>query len=348
MDEGPANAYSLIRLPVINWTLPNPDNMTIKNYFTKKSFKGFFTILKAAFTGFLDDMALKFSASLAYYTVFSLAPLLLLLISLAGIFLSRDVIQSKVFSEINGIVGNEAAKQVQDMLNNLQMTGKSTISVIIGVVTLIIGATTVFGEIQQSINIIWQVKPKPKKGWLKIIKDRLLSGSMIVTLGFLLLVSLVLNGALDAISDRLKNFLPDVTVTLFNIISYIISFIIISTLFGVIFKVLPDAKIGWKDVRSGALFTALLFMIGRLVIGIYIEKSATSSTYGAAGSLIVIMLWIYYTAAILYFGAEFTRAYADFNGKRIEPADYAVHVEQKEEEKDVAVVPPKHEIGDSD
>ncbi|ACU64040.1 YihY/virulence factor BrkB family protein [Chitinophaga pinensis] len=322
--------------------------MTIRSYFTKKSFKDYFTILKAAFTGFMDDMALKFSASLAYYTVFSLAPLLLLLISLAGVFLSRDVIQTKVFSEINGIVGNEAALQVQEMIRNLEMTGKSTISVIIGVVTLIIGATTVFGEIQQSINIIWQVKPKPKKGWLKIIKDRLLSGSMIVTLGFLLLVSLVLNGALDAISDRLKHFLPDVTVTLFTIISYIISFMIISILFGVIFKVLPDAKISWKDVRSGAFFTAVLFMIGRLVIGIYIEKSATSSTYGAAGSLIVIMLWIYYTAAILYFGAEFTRAYADFNGKRIEPADYAVHVEQKEEEKDVAVVPPKHEIGKSD
>lgn len=321
--------------------------MAISNYFSKQSFKDYFTILKAAFTAFLDDMALKFSASLAYYTIFSLAPLLLLLISLAGIFLSRDVIQTKVFSEINGIVGNEAALQVQEMINNLEMTGKSTISVIIGVVTLIIGATTVFGEIQQSINIIWQVKPKPKKGWLKIIKDRLLSGSMIVTLGFLLLVSLVLNGALDAVSDRLKNFLPDVTVTLFSIISYIFSFIIISILFGVIFKVLPDAKISWKDVRSGAFFTALLFMIGRLVIGIYIEKSATSSTYGAAGSLIVIMLWVYYTAAILYFGAEFTRAYADFNGKRIEPADFAVHVVQKEVEKEVAVIPPKEEKSES-
>jgi membrane protein len=141
--------------------------MTIRNYFTKKSFKDYFIILKSAFTGFMDDMALKFSASLAYYTVFLLAPLLLLLISLAGVFLSRDAIQTKIFSEINGIVGNEAALQVQDMINNLEMTGKSTISVIIGIITLIIGATTVFGEIQQSINIIWKVKPKPKKGWLK-------------------------------------------------------------------------------------------------------------------------------------------------------------------------------------
>ncbi|MEO6000386.1 MAG: YihY/virulence factor BrkB family protein [Chitinophagaceae bacterium] len=322
--------------------------MAIKDYFTRQAFKNGVTILKASFKGFSDDLALKFSASLAYYTIFSLAPLLLLLISLAGIFLGKDAIQGKVFSEINGIVGNDAALQIQDMIQNLEIKGKSTISVIIGVFTLIIGATTVFGEIQQSINIIWQVKPKPKKGWLKMIKNRLLSGSLIVTLGFLLLVSLALNGALDALSDYLQQFLPEFTVKLFNIVSVVVSFIVITVLFGVIFKVLPDAKISWKDVRSGAIFTAILFMIGRMVIGLYIEKSGTSSTYGAAGSLIVILIWIYYTAAILYFGAEFTRAYADFKGKRIEPADFAVHIEQKEEEKDVDKLPPKHEKGKSD
>lgn len=322
--------------------------MAIKDYFTKDAFKNGITIMKAAITGFSDDMAMKFSASLAYYTVFSLAPLLLLLISVAGLVLGKDAIQGKVFSEINGIVGNAAALQIQEMIRNLELSGKSTISVIIGVVTLIIGATTVFGEIQQSINIIWQVKPKPKKGWLKMVKDRLLSGSLIVSLGFLLLVSLILNGALDALSERLMRYLPDFTVTIFHTVSALLSFIVITVLFGVIFKVLPDAKIAWKDVRAGAIFTAVLFMIGRLLIGIYIEKSGTSSTYGAAGSLIVILLWVYYTAIILYFGAEFTRAYADFKGKRIEPADYAVHVEQKEEEKDVAVVPPKHEIGEAE
>src|SRR6195952_5438244 len=315
----------------------------MKRYFTRQALKDGYTILKAAFDGFMNDMALKYSASLSYYTIFSLAPLLLLLISLAGIFLGRDAIQGKVFAEINGLVGNDAAKQVQDMIKHLQTSGKSTISVIIGVVTLIIGATTVFGEIQESINIIWQVKPKPKKGWVKMVKDRLLSGSLIVTLGFLLLVSLIVNGALLALSDRLKTFLPDITVVIFNVINVAISFIVISVLFGVIFKVLPDVKIAWKDVRSGAVFTAVLFMIGRLVIGIYIEKSGTSSTYGAAGSLIVILLWVYYTAAILYFGAEFTRAYADFKGIKIEPADFAVHVEVKEQEKEVAVVPKQTE-----
>ncbi|WP_158798975.1 YihY/virulence factor BrkB family protein [Pedobacter sp. L105] len=317
----------------------------IKTYFTKQAFKNGFTILKAAFNGFMNDLALKYSASLAYYTLFSLAPLLLLLISLAGIFLGKDASQGKIFAEINDIVGADSAKSIQDMITHLQTSGKSIISVIIGIVTLIIGATTVFGEIQESINLIWQVKPKPKVAWIKLVKNRLLSGSMIVTLGFLLLVSFIINGALLALSSHLETFLPAVTVILFNMINLAISFIVIAVLFGVIFKVLPDANIKWRDVRSGAIFTAVLFMIGRLVIGIYISN--TSSSYGAAGSLIVILLWIYYTAAILYFGAEFTRAYADFYGIKIEPAEFAVHFEQKEEIKDVKVVPPKHEIGKS-
>jgi membrane protein len=263
--------------------------------------------------------------------------------------LGREAIQGQLFAEINGFVGNEAAKQIQDLIARLEMSGKSTLSIIIGSITLVIGATTVFGEIQESINIIWQVKAKPKKAWLKMLKDRLLSGSLIVSLGFLLLVSLVLNGALLALSDKLKTFLPDVTVVIFNGINLVISFLVITVLFGVIFKVLPDAKIAWRDVRSGAIFTAVLFMLGRLVIGIYVASSASSSTYGAAGSLIAILLWVYYTAAILYFGAEFTKAYVDFTGKRIEPADYAVHVEQTETERDVKELPKKidKETGDS-
>lgn len=319
----------------------------IKSYFTRQAFKNGFTIVKAAFRGFMNDLALKYSASLAYYTVFSLAPMLLLVISLAGIFLSKDAFQGKLFSEINGIVGADAAKQIQDMIKHLEMTGKSTLSVIIGVVTLVIGATTVFGEIQESINLIWQVRPKPRVAWIKLLRDRLLSGSMIVTLGFLLLVSLLLNGALLALSDKLKTFLPGITVSIFNLLNLVISFFVITVLFAVIFKVLPDAKIRWRDVRPGAIFTAVLFLIGRLVIGLYISKSGTSSTYGAAGSLIVILLWVYYTAVILYFGAEFTRAYADFYGIKIQPAAFAVHVEQKEETHNVHLVPPKHEIGKS-
>jgi membrane protein len=306
---------------------------------TKVTKHAAFRILKDTFLSFLDDRALKFSASLSYYTVFSLAPLLLLMISLAGVFFGHDAIQGQVFNEMNGLIGNQAAAQIQDIIKNMELSGKTTIAVIIGGITLLIGATSVFGEIQDSINIIWRVKAKPKRGWLKLLKDRLLSSSLIVGLGFLLIVSLIINGILLALSEWLKNYFPDVTLIIFQIVNIIVSFIVITTLFGVIFKVLPDAKIAWKDVRSGAFFTACLFMLGRFLIGLYINYSGTGSAYGAAGSLIVILVWVYYTAAILYFGAEFTRVYAEYLGARIEPADYAVYVEQKEKEKEVTVLP---------
>jgi membrane protein len=296
-------------------------------------------IAKDTFNGFLDNKGLKLSASLSYYTIFSLAPLLLLMISLASVFFGRDAIQGQVFGEINGLIGNEAAAQIQDIIKNMELSGKTNFAVIIGSITLLIGATSVFGEIQDSINIIWKVKAKPKRGWLKLIQDRLLSSSLIVGLGFLLIVSLLVNGALLALSEWLKNYFPDTTLIVFQTINILISFLVITTLFGVIFKVLPDAKIAWKDVRAGAFFTACLFMFGRFLIGLYIDYSGTGSAYGAAGSLIIILVWVYYTAAILYFGAEFTKVYAEYLGARIEPAEYAVYVEQFEKEKEVSVLP---------
>ncbi|WP_293891455.1 YihY/virulence factor BrkB family protein [Flavobacterium sp.] len=298
-----------------------------------------FRILKDTFNSFLDNRGLKLSASLSYYTVFSLAPLLLLMISLAGVFFGREAIQGQVFGEINGLIGNEAAAQIQEIIKNMELSGETTMAVIIGGITLIIGATSVFVDIQESINIIWKVKAKPKRGWLKLLTDRLLSSSLIVGLGFLLIVSLMVNGALLAISEWLKGYFLDVTVIVFQIANIVVSFVVIMTLFGVIFKFLPDAKIAWKDVRSGAFFTACLFMLGRFLIGIYINYTSTGLAYGAAGSLIVILVWVYYTAAILYFGAEFTRVYAEYMGARIEPADYAVYVEQFEKERDVVVLP---------
>jgi len=298
-----------------------------------------FRILKDTFSSFIDDRALKLSASLSYYTIFSMAPLLLLMISLAGIFFGHDAIQGRIFGEINGLIGNEAAAQIQEIIRNMELSGKTTPALVIGAVTLIIGATSVFGEIQDSINIIWRLKAKPKRSWLKWIKDRLLSSSLIVGLGFLLIVSLFINGALLAFSDWLKLYFPNVTLIIFQAVNIILSFLVITTLFGVIFKVLPDAKIRWKDVRAGAFFTACFFLLGRSLIGFYIQTTNTGSAYGAAGSLIVILVWVYYTAAILYFGAEFTRVYAEYLGARIEPAVYAVYVEQLEKEKEVVVLP---------
>lgn len=308
-------------------------------YFNKQAFKNNWEILKCSFNGFMDDKGMKLSASLSYYTLFSLAPLLLLLISLVGFFLGRDAVQGQLFSEINGMVGNQAAAQIQETIKNLELSGKTTSAVIIGALTLIIGATTVFAEIQDSINIIWKVKAKPKRGWLKLIKDRLLSSSLIVGLGFLLIVSLVINGALQGLNDMIKSYFPDVTVVIFNILNIVISFVVITILFGVIFKVLPDVNIRWKEVRVGAFFTACLFMLGRFLIGFYLETAGTASAYGAAGSIIIILLWVYYTAAILYFGAEFTRAYANFLGIKIRPAEYAVYVEQTEREVETNEIP---------
>lgn len=312
----------------------------MRNPLTKQYAKDALVILRNAFNGFTEDRALKLSAALSYYTVFSMAPLLLLLISLAGLFFGRDAIQGHVFSEMNGLIGAEAARQVQDVIRNMELSGKTNITIVIGAVTLIIGATTVFGEIQDSINLIWKVKAKPKRGWVKLLKDRALSSSLIVGLGFLLIVSLLVNGAVMALNDLLRAYFPEVTLIVFQIVNVLISFGVITLLFGIIFKVLPDAKIPWKDVRAGAFFTACLFMLGRYLIGVYIETSNTASAYGAAGSLIIILVWVYYTAAILYFGAEFTKCYAEFIGSKIEPADYAVYVEQFERERTDVATPP--------
>ncbi|WP_460906146.1 YihY/virulence factor BrkB family protein [Spirosoma areae] len=315
---------------------------------TKNTNRGFFpnlwTVLKDAFSGFQDDRCLKLSAALAYYTIFSLAPLLVLIISVVSIFLGEEAIRGQIFSQINGLVGNEAAKQIQDMIKSVGLSGKTNTALALGIVTLLIGASSLFVEIQDSVNLIWRVKPKPKRGWLKLIKDRLLSSSLVVSLGFLLMVSLIVNGMVLAMSDYMTRFIPGIGVYIISAINFLISTAVVSLLFAVIFKVLPDAKISWKAVRWGAIFTAVLFMLGQYLIGLYIETTSTSSAYGAAGSLIVILTWIYYTAAILYFGAEFTLAYANHFGVKIEPADYAVYVEQTERERDVATIPTEKKV----
>ncbi|MEI5985248.1 MULTISPECIES: YihY/virulence factor BrkB family protein [Sphingobacterium] len=303
-------------------------------------FKNTFTILKNSALGFINEDTMKYSASLAYYTIFSIGPILVLMISLAGIFYGEDAIKGKLFSELNELIGRNAARQVQEIIKNLELSGKSSMALIISIVTLIIGATTVFGDIQNSINKIWHVRAKPKKGWLKLIMDRLLSSSLVIGLGFLLVVTLVVNGIIIAFTDNLLRYFPDMAVHVMDIINFMLTFGIIFLLFSVIFKVLPDVNIQWKPVKAGALFTAILFIFGRLGIGFYLSNSDTATTYGAAGSIVLILLWVYYTAAILYFGAIFTREYATFKNYPIEPSEYAVHVEVKEIERNVKEIPP--------
>lgn len=299
----------------------------------KRFFKVLWETLKGAFTAFNDDNALKLSASLSYYTVFSLSPMFIIIISLCGIFFGREAIQGQIDEQIRGLVGNEAAVQIQELIKNAQMTKQSGLAAVIGLVTLFIGATGVFAEIQDSINFIWSLKAKPKQSWLKYLINRLLSFSMIVSIGFLLLVSLGVNAIMGILSGYLERFFSEGTVVIFYVLNQALVLAIISTLFAVIFKVLPDGHLRWKDAFVGAGFTAILFMIGKFLIGAYLGSSGVANTYGAAGSIILILLWVYYTAAILYFGAEFTKVYTEKFGQRIIPSPHAVVVEKKEVER---------------
>lgn len=298
----------------------------------KFSVKSIVPLLKKSFTGFSEDKVLKLSGSLAYSTIFSLAPLLVVIISICSVFLGQQAVQGTIYTQIKGFVGADAAAQLQDMIKNASLSGKGTSAAIIGGVTLVIGATAVFGEIQDSINTIWGLKPTPKAGMMKMIKNRLLSFGMIGSLGFLLLVSLGVSAVVDAIGNRLKAHFPDVTVVVFYILNLILTLGITTVLFGGIFKVLPDAKIKWKDIWVGAITTAVLFMLGRLGISLYISKSNIGSTYGSAGALAVMLVWIYYSAVILYFGAEFTKYYVLSFGSPIRPNQYAVAVSTVEVE----------------
>jgi membrane protein len=298
----------------------------------KPDYKKIWKVLKDSFSSFSDDKVTKLSASLAYYTVFSMGPLLILIISLCGIFLGREAMEGQVYHQLEGFMGKDTAAQLQGIIKNAAISGKGPIALVIGAVTLLIGATTVFGEIQDSINGIWGVKPKPKRGWLKMLQNRFLSFSVIVSLGFILLVSLAVTSVVDGLNDVLARRFSEVSVIFFYIVNQVVTLAVISFIFGVIFKVLPDAKIKWRDVMLGSIVTGLLFMVGKFGISIYISKSNVGSTFGAAGSLVIVLLWTYYSALILYYGAEFTKAYAVSYGSPIHPNHYAVTTRQVEVE----------------
>ncbi|HZH64251.1 MAG TPA: YihY/virulence factor BrkB family protein [Flavisolibacter sp.] len=300
----------------------------------KLSTKGILSVLKKSFNGFVDDKVMKLSASLAYYTVFSIGPMIIVIIYIAGLIYGREAAQGTVFEQIKGLVGANAALQIQEMIKNAAFSNQGNFAFIVGIITLVIGATGVFAEVQDSVNQIWNLKPKPKKGWLKMLTDRLLSFSVIISLGFVLLVSLLVNGVIEVLMERLQARFPNVAVVVVYIVNVLITFLVISTLFAVIFKVLPDAIIKWKDVVVGSMVTAILFMFGKFAITFYIGKSDVGTTYGAAGSLVVLLLWVYYSSVILYFGAEFTKAYATKYGSPIHPSPIAVWVKNIEVEQE--------------
>jgi len=296
----------------------------------KVTIRGTWKVLKESFIGFIDHKVPKLSASLAYYTVFSMGPLLLMIIAICGLFLKKEAVEGSIYTQLEGFVGHDTALQLQHIIKNASLAGKSTLSAIIGGVALLLGATGVFAEIQDSINMIWGLKAKPRKGLIILLRNRFMSFSVIVSLGFLLLVSLSISTLIEGFSNRLKAAYPDVTVNVFYVINIVLSFVITTAIFFVVFKVLPDAKIRWKDIGAGAVTTALLFMLGKFGISFYISKVNIGTTYGTAGSLVVLLLWVYYSSIILYFGAEFTKSFAVEFGNAIKPSPYAVtaqHVE---------------------
>lgn len=288
------------------------------------------SIFKEAAFDFMDNKSFRMSAALAYYTVFSIAPMLIVIISLCDIFYGRAAIEGTIFLHIQGFIGADAALQIEQIIRNAAISRDVTWASVIGICALIFAATGVFAEIQDSINFIWRLKAKPRKGWLKLILNRVLSFSMVVSLGFILLVSLVVNSVLDLVGKQLLRLFPNIEVYLAYGVNFFITFITISALFAIIFKVLPDARIEWRDVVIGSITTSVLFMLGKFAIGYYLGKTHVSNTYGAAGSVVIILLWVYYSAAILYFGASFTRVYAKRTGRNIYPNDYAVWIQEIE------------------
>ena len=314
----------------------------------KLSVKDIWAIIKQSCSDFIDNKILKLSAALAFYTIFSLPAMLIIIISVSDIFYGRAAVEGTLYHQIANFVGSDAAIQIQETIRGAALSKSSSVATIVGIVTLLFGATSVFGEIQDSINLIWKLKAKPRKGrgFLKMLTNRLLSFSIVISLGFLLLVSLLINGAMDALLNHLTKLFPQLTVVLVYIINLVLTFFITAVLFGMIFKVLPDARVQWKHVRIGAFTTALLFMGGKFLIGYYLGHSKMSSTYGTAGSVIVMLLWVYYSAMILYFGAVFTHVYAAKKGSMIYPNNYAVWIQQVEVEsvRSIQQQPEKKEV----
>jgi membrane protein len=288
----------------------------------RKSYPNLPHLLKLSYQGWQEDKASRLAAALAYYTIFSLAPLLIIVIAITGLFWQQQAVQQQVMSQIRGLVGQDGAKFVADLLSSGSNPAGGITATVLGILTLILGALSVFNELHNALNTIWEIKEEETKGFLqsvkKIIFDRFLSFAMILGIGFLLLVSLVISAGLSAVQTTIGNLFPFSEIIL-QLINLVISVGVITVLFALIYKFLPDAEIAWRDVWLGAFVTAVLFSLGKLLIGIYLGNSAVTSSFGAAGSLVLLLVWIYYSAQIFFFGAEFTEVYANQRGSKILP-----------------------------
>jgi len=282
-----------------------------------------FALLKQAGSDWLDDRAPRLGAALAYYTIFSIAPLVVIVIAVTGLWFGREAAEQQIYGQLGQMVGEQGAKAISGLLEAANKPREGLIASAVAIVTLVVGASGVFVQLQDALNAIWEVKPRPGRGIRTFLRQRLLSLAMVFGIGFLLLVSLVLSAALAAAGKWLQGVLPGGE-SLWQVLNFIISFAVITVLFTLTFKYLPDVKIRWRDVWMGGVLTAFLFTVGKHALGMYLGRSSVSSAYGAAGSLVVLLLWVYYSAQIFFFGAEFTQAYATRFGKKPEPAPGAI------------------------
>jgi membrane protein len=277
-----------------------------------------FKLLQETFQEWQEDKASQLAAALAYYTIFSITPLLIIAIAIAGSIFGRDAARGEIVGQIQGLVGKQGAEVIEVGLNNANQPEISNLASIISISLLLLGASGVFAQLQDALNSIWNVKPKQGTGLWDLIRKRLLSFGMVLAIGFLLLVSLIISAALSGLSNYRLNVLPGFDF-FWEILNFVISFGFIALLFALMYKYLPDVKITWRDVSIGATITALLFTIGKYILGLYLGAGSFGSAYGAAGSLVIFLVWVYYSAQILLFGAEFTQVYARRYGSQIRP-----------------------------
>jgi len=286
-------------------------------------FKTIWRLIRETFQDWSEDKAPRLAAALSYYTVFSLAPLLVLVIAIAGFVIgNNDNIRQQLITQVQALVGSQGAEAVETLISNTNQPRTGILATVLGIITLILGATGLFGQLQDALNTIWEVEPKKGGGIIGMIKDRFLSFTMILGISFLLLVSLVISTVLSLVNNYFSELFGGMG-WLAQALNIVVSLGIITLIFSLIFKVLPDVTVTWKDVWIGALVTAILFTIGKQLISLYLGSSAPASTYGAAGSLVIILLWVYYSTQILFLGAEFTQVYARYHGSRIAPSEKA-------------------------
>lgn len=285
---------------------------------------------KELFTEYGKDNAFSLGAALAYYTVFSIAPILFILIAITSFFFGEEAAQGSIDDEMGALMGQEAAVQLQDLIANVHATGDTIWATVIGIATLLFGATGVFNELKNSLNRIWELKEKPQSSVWNFIQTRLLSFSVLIGMAFVLLVSLALNAVVLGMGNKLAELIPGLGEVAIQILSFSLSFLATVLVFALLYRFLPDARVAWRDVFVGACFAAVLFTIGKVVIGFYIGNSSVTDTFGAAGALAALLIWAYYNSQILFLGAEFTFVWAKHHGRHVLPDEDAVKIRREE------------------